>query len=138
MFAQRLSGRRNTLSIARPGRCCACVPPPPPPSLRCLFVDAHLSVILVRWMEKRVILLLRWPSEQRRPPPVFNGPASRFPEEILGAGQTQHFNYYHKPPSAWAVLHRLTQIEDMLEEHRERPKKQNKRKSSSRSLWLLS
>lgn len=53
--------------------------------------------------------------------------ARRFPKEILSAGQTQHFNYYHKLPSAWAVLHRLTQIENMLEERREREKKNKKK-----------
>lgn len=73
MFAQGLSGRHNTLSVARP-HWMFCVPAP---SLPRVFVDAHLSGIFVLWMEKRVILLLRWPSERRRPPPVFNGPAWR-------------------------------------------------------------
>lgn len=57
MFAQGLSGRHNTLSVARP-HWMFCVPAPSHPPR--VFVDAHLSGIFVRWMEKRVILLLRW------------------------------------------------------------------------------
>lgn len=117
MFAQAPSGRHNNLV------------PLTASSLPSVLVHAHLSGILVQWMEKRVILPLSWPSERRRSPPVFNGlswrqRARRFPKEILSVRQTQHFNYYHQPTSAWAVLHRLTQIENMLEEKRESRKKQ--------------
>lgn len=118
MFARGLSGCHNTSAVGGPTDCVL-----PPRAL----VHAQPFGIFVRWMGKRVILLLSWPSERRRSPPVFNGLswrqcARRFPKEILSVCQTQHFNYYHPPPSVWADLHRLTQIENMLEEKRERRK----------------
>lgn len=139
MFAQGLSGRHNTLSVARPPldvlRACA-LPPPSvcrrPPLWYFCPVDGKEGhpALEVAVGATEASARFQWPG-------MAAAAARRFPKEILSAGQTQHFNYYHEPPSAWAVLHRLTQIENMLEERRDREKKKQKNKLSW-SLWFLS